>query len=903
MADLLSLKQKFANLLLGEHAIRIHEDMLNEGVYGAVAKLPYVIGSDDKQFLDQFDPEYWKSAIDERFNILYNELQKVNKIRDPLFKSAFRKYYSQELSKINKDHHQTLDTHTKKHLAERHAYVKAKAEAATQSRKFLPQKDLGLHNFVLTTGKGQTKTVKALPFIYGPQGLLNKLEGTPGVMNGHDLSNPREVQAVDEDSGKVITKKMTDGFVFPQAEQIQDRIDDHLKHMADGLIMPVTSEEAAAYSPANRANFKPVKTSRGYLRDTKSKDFYISEFKKRFKQQEDQNPATPEPEKNENAKRKAILAFANLVNAGRLQYSNGNPMANAEIIYKNQQPVGVDLGSDSAKDKDGIPVNAIRLPHKEVVINGEKKEVPVMLSGMPFKRIDDDNERASNRGMEIGRDYFNPITGRVEKLFRRLNNHEMRDSYQGKKGYILSGSVDPNRMSPETMFLPNIDPKYADISKVIMTHVYRMYRNRHMSFTEFVRHVVDLWLAASCEMDRRDLCVEKMILSHHKSNLYSLAEMKVMNNLNNPDIFDQRGNLVEEELRNSIVADLNRFLQQDLGRGTRKNRHNTLKSRREAVRCEIRMGQAGQCVYNYDIYKFVQEFITNELHLSKQRPAKNIFDLRSEIAEEINGKYAMLDLIHLLYEELDKGKAEQASKDLRERAFQLSKDDFVKECEKEVGAILKKLNTKVKDAKKKVVLQKFGDLFATHQLGKLEELLAQLTGTSAATLRKPAEIREPEESAAELAATPAAPENKVQNAVESYESQMQDNPRLADIGVIDSLTSGFNKAEKKQFMDSISPVRVAMKEKIHTADRSIRAIAKKPLINVGDIPFSLLSQFFDQDGNDDRLRHASKPMLEELLKFVQQCHKIVSLNPRDRPRILRFAARIDRVKKAINDRS
>lgn len=940
MADLLSLKNKFQQLLLGEQVDR-NVGVLSEAVIGAVAKIPYVIGPDDKAFLDQFDPVFYKSAIKARFDLLFNELVKINKIQAPEFKKKFNTYYKQELAQFKKDHHKNLDQHAKEHLAERHAYARAKEDIASDPafQKLIPQKDLGYHDFVVSTGAGagQTKTVKALPYIYGPNGLLKKLEGTPGRMDGHDLFNPRmdEIPLINPASGEIemdpdtnepMTRKVkvTDGFIFPTIEAIQDRIDDHLKHMADGLILPSNQEEEDAYSPSNRANFKPVRSSRGYLRDTKTKEFYIKDFQKRFKQDEDNNnKSASESEKTANARRRALTEFARLVNLPTtpLMYSNGNPMRGAEIIKDSRnQPVSVILASDSAVDRDGVPVNVIKLPHKKVKINGVEREVPVLLSGMPIKRMEDpaEQEYAAQNGMELGRDYYNPVTKAYEKLFRKLNPTEMRDSYQGKRGFIVSGSFDPNRNSPQAKFMPSSNPKYSRISKSILDPVNRIYRDDRytpLTFVEFVKYSVDKWLRESCKMDGRDLCIEKLILSNFAQNLYTLAQIKIMDNLNDDDIYDRfTGRIRIEKLKKFIADELNRFLQQDLGRGTRKNRQNSLRSRKESLRCEVRAGTAGQCVFNYDIDKFVQEFIKNKLHITKLKPAKNVSDLRSEIVIEIAAMYSMLDMIHLLYEEQNKSTANARSETFRNNVMVLSPADFVRACEDEITNILNSISGKTKDAKKKEMLKKFKDLFAARDMGKLPELVKNYKDQQTARIRQPFTLRNREDLEAEVRSTPTTVVDKLQAAIDEYNKRMDRNPVFDDKDIIKGLVIDLNKDELKKFRTAISPTQVSAKAKIKSANKAADAItnafesaklaaktARKKLA-VKDIPFLLLKDFFDMDGYEERLKFADKTSLTKLRKTLQDCAEILKSDG-NRDRIRRFNARLQRVETALEGKS
>ena len=904
MSDQYSLKQKFLNLLLDED-IRIQNQlMLNEAVHGATAKIPYKIGADDIKFVNQFDSELWKNAIDARFNLLFDELKKVNEKRLPLLTKKFRMYYPQELKKLQKDpRHSILNSAALEHIAERHAYVKAKTETAAEMPASASQKDLDRVDFKLTTGGSRHVVVPAFPYIYGPAGLFAKIEGTPGKMDGHDLFNPREITTVDEGTGEESTNKITDGMWFPKADQIRDRIDDHLKHMGHGIIEPVTDEEKTAYSENNKRNFKPVRTSRGWLKDTFSKEFYIEEFTKQYYSK--QPVSDPEPEKRANAKAQAVQKFVQLVNnsetQGLLTYSNGMPMTGAILARDaSGRPNKVELESDKLMDDEGIPINVIKLPHKKIMVNGVEKEVPVLLSGMPFKRIESDFERHNNPGMEIGREFYNVLTNRVEKIFRKLQPHEKRDTYQGKTGYVFSGAMDHNRMSVGTRFLSNLDPEHEKKSNIILNSTYRD-GSALMSFTQFVKHIVDSWLAAPCTQDGKDLCAEKEILSHHRDNLYSLAQMKVLNNLGDESFYTQYNTVNIGGIKKSIRSELSRFLQQDLGRGSRKNRHAQLLSRKEALRCEKRIGVAAQCAYNYDIYKFVQEFIKEKLHTTKTKPVRNIDDLRLQVAEELNGVYGMLDLIHLLYEELNSRTAEKESERFRNAVLLLPRNEFVQACETEVGRILGLLNAKTKDVKKKKILSDFKQLFQSHQLGKLDDLVAKLSGSESVKLKEPLSLRQRTEPAEILTPTPVV--SKVDQAIEQYKTQMEEEPVLADASLVATLTAGFNKVEKQKFLQAINDSRVSVKAKIHNADGMIRKIISANVVELRDIPFEMLTAFFDQDGSDVRLQNASVSMLQEMLKFLKLCHKVASeKDPRNRNRILRFKSRIDRVDNNINAR-
>lgn len=835
MPDQFSLKEKFLNLHKSKEFFIdqnnnmddiIGYDLLKEAVHNAILKAHYALDRNDISFLEQFPSILWAQAFSARFDMLFEQLKKLQSTRKSLYNRLLNKYFLYEKNRLNTDEHSSLTNVARSHLAKIHASSIAKTEVV---QKF-PAEDFGGDEtrkiFNLTTGRNQNSSISAFPFINGSHGLMAKLEGSPNMKDGHDLFNPREFKT------KSGMSKQTDGFNFPTLEQIQDMITNHLNHSANGLVDPITQEEIAAYNtPKN--NWLPVNNTRNNYKDTHSLDVYVDDIANQLFLVDDSTLNTSV--KRLNAKNEAKRRVAQLVNQGFLYYSNGNKMHGATIVEKNGKST-IKLQSDD-EQTDNLPTNILKLPHKMV----DGKNIPVLLPAMPFKFISDPVEHNTHEHLKIGRDFYDINDGENRQIFRKLDSSERKQHYQGTD-VQYSGALDPNRMSPNIDFLPKNDKRYKELTNKILT-------DPNFNFNENVSEIIENWLDTRCSQDNKNLCIEKMILSRHKDILKTLAEVKVLKNLNKPNLFNIKEDLDKDVLKKLITDELDRLLQQDLSRGSRRKRDNNINRKRKEVNCT---DESSLCTFNYDVLTIVEQMINDVLKIERNPTIPNsLKELRIQISSEIGGMFGIIDSIRLMYEASGESAtaAETRADEFADTVLPLpTKGEFIDACKKEIATLVDVIRTGRKTIPQKLKLANLKDFLAIHDNN---ELL-----------------------------------NHLNTLINSEKGKINTSPKKVNnaevIPAVSMPIPSNNKIEK-------------------TANSAIDAIVKNIPSNISQIPTISLNNFLTAE--DNYLSNASVAKLEILINFIETYIKLYDKSSSQRMAKLRQEGKVKKIKKEIRDRT
>ena len=213
------------NSVLIECIQNFQNELLLEAKILDVQKTPLKMTQNDIDFLHQFEPRWWKQAMVQRFELLYEALKEREEIR----KKYYDKLYESQLEYAIKEfsYNPTLRFVSKDI---KHALIKQTAHRQTM------EKIVRLADKKFWEGTGQ-KYDKKMEFNF--KGTSNKqisYDANPylkslGEKGGIDLSNPHEVVI---ENGKI--KRKTNGFEFPEEETITQLQKKWLSGLASGLL-------------------------------------------------------------------------------------------------------------------------------------------------------------------------------------------------------------------------------------------------------------------------------------------------------------------------------------------------------------------------------------------------------------------------------------------------------------------------------------------------------------------------------------------------------------------------------------------------------------------------------------------------------------------------------------------
>lgn len=225
-----------------ENDLLLEEDLLLEARIFDINKSPIKMDSYMKTYLYKIDPKFWKQAIFERFELLYEALEKREEVRKKEYDKKYDTFYQEALKSMQDSpilQHASDDV--KRALVLNTAHKKAMQKVAEETddifwngvgKKYNEKMD-----FEFTTFGNRKESYQSNPNI---KSLLDSIEGKIGE-KGIDLTNPHLVKIErikDKDTGEIATtiKKRTNGFEFPEVETIKEVLKDLLQGVANGLL-------------------------------------------------------------------------------------------------------------------------------------------------------------------------------------------------------------------------------------------------------------------------------------------------------------------------------------------------------------------------------------------------------------------------------------------------------------------------------------------------------------------------------------------------------------------------------------------------------------------------------------------------------------------------------------------
>jgi hypothetical protein len=259
----------------------------------------------------------------------------------------------------------------------------------------------------------------------------------------------------------------------------------------------------------------------------------------------------------------------------------------------------------------------------------------------------------------------------------------------------------------------------------------------------------------------------------------------------------------------------------------------------------------------------------------------------------------MVDCIRFLHEALDAGTAEQNAQDFVDRAMPATTTtDFIAECETELATLISRVNNELPKQDRKPIFDNISEMLASHQSNKLAGLLEKYTGKKQKEISSPLGVKlEPSRPVS------SAPHDPVTNAAAEYNKEIYLKPVIDDSNLINRLTAGFSTAQKAAFSKIVRPSREDVRGKINIANRNVNQILNKKVAKINDIPLSLLINFFDKEGSEGFIKHASVDKLQALTSYIAEYNKLYKANSLYRLKAQRQMSRISRLEREIRERS
>lgn len=273
------------------YATSLNMKLLPEAIEHGVGKSPVLLGDKDIDFLEQFPRKYWSQAMKKRYDLFFNYLLNLQKLRDAVYKKNYdamerkaKKFFSQHkgkgLSDFAVDRHSRQQAQAMSKAAATQLLPAGGAISADAFNKIaagLPPEEIKrlknisnqINNFYLkddpyefsdfATGNEKPKNYQAQSFL---SDLAKELEGGYGEDKGYDLHNPKIIR---HDKGEPVYS--TDGFQFPEFENLQKQLNQHLIHVHNQMALPSDEADIARMAGAvpkeeskvlNKEALKPV---------------------------------------------------------------------------------------------------------------------------------------------------------------------------------------------------------------------------------------------------------------------------------------------------------------------------------------------------------------------------------------------------------------------------------------------------------------------------------------------------------------------------------------------------------------------------------------------------------------------------------------------------------------------
>ena len=239
-----------------------YKNLLNEATQGNVTKetIPHLFSDDTIKFLYQFNPDYWDQAEYERYQILYEAMEK----RQAYYNDFLLEYIEEEKQKLIKIFDEQKEM-TKiyfsnslaetiiNHCARKAAFEKINTEKINDWWNDTSENGGNQYlkpDFSVKVGPKSSKTgevfheYKINLFL---KEMIKRIEKDPNSSSGADLSFPQEWHVINSRSGKNETIKRFAGMLLPTLHAIQNNITIWKNSVANNMLSTENPEHGVTH--------------------------------------------------------------------------------------------------------------------------------------------------------------------------------------------------------------------------------------------------------------------------------------------------------------------------------------------------------------------------------------------------------------------------------------------------------------------------------------------------------------------------------------------------------------------------------------------------------------------------------------------------------------------------------
>ena len=587
-------------------------------------RFPVHIDEEDLEFLKQFDEIYWPSALYQRYQMLFDEIEKMHnnrmeagmgRLKDEILKAIKTQNWNKlkeleshlvlpdlTIDRLKRDYanhtknddelNAIADKMATKHMKEQDYFVGDPATAVFRFPKFIKNKQ-GKLKFI-NRAKEKVEVV-AKPYLNRLYHRLERSYGHPHSEDsgleglgkyGFDMAHP--VRAIPTPEGLELPHT-TAGMKFPTYKQIADRMQEFLAHNSHRTFGDIKGEDLIWKKVQNRE-------------DTETAGFHLKKFEKEFYNQNKNNSAEFAT-KDAVLKAARIYAKKQVIKMAKRKELLGPPIPGVDERGRPSRSKTTRFPVKVAKNVDGqeVLVNPpLFLPYKKEIVNGKAKLVPAVNPAFFYRELGtDDNDFMKERVTdEDGNEIVRNATDENGKPIWSIP-HEMRLGHEGKyvkvkddefkygKEVQKDGSIDFNHNSESLHhYIPGTEEYekvfsdiFANQKQVEMAHNktdgHHLVDSEDSGMTEdIMRGILNCIRMASCG-EKTDFEKSKMLQS--VDLIYQIIFNTMIMDLRKHQI----GNLDSKRGRREYARHkASMYAQYDLGGGSRRLRALTPAARR-----------------------------------------------------------------------------------------------------------------------------------------------------------------------------------------------------------------------------------------------------------------------------------------------------------------------------------
>lgn len=482
--------------IYAQFATRIDLGLYSEAIEHGIGKTPILLGDKDIEFLEQFPRKYWSQAMKKRYDMFFKYLLNLQKLRTVVYQKNYdemEKKAEEFVRKHGSKGKKTLDPF----VINRHAKQQAQAMSKAAATRLLPAgKEITnaefnkvvaglppaevkklknitdqINNFYLRdnpfqfsnlkTGNEKGKNYMAKSFLGD---LAKELEGEYGDKKGYDLHNPKIVR---HEKGEPIYS--TDGFQFPEEQNLQKQLNQHLMAIHNQIASATDEADIARMAGSTEAEEKKIKDKQALRPVAKQiKKIFYNDALREMKQKKQANPnfhyTKDQIEKSAEQKTKSFLQkFTDkeqfkkyLMQHFGLKASDLKDMSLPDIAAEIADSVGAGKIAQSTQ-KVKVPYKTVKVMEVDdegnpVNPEGVDVQVPAIPKSMVFSdignfystRLKSAEERDKDNPHDvfsddilspigkpaggIGKEYFDPILfEKIMKKWKAIKNGEITD--------------------------------------------------------------------------------------------------------------------------------------------------------------------------------------------------------------------------------------------------------------------------------------------------------------------------------------------------------------------------------------------------------------------------------------------------------------------------------------------